>query len=211
MTDQTARSGADILAQHLGDDGKPVRRTAVAHICMRPDLIDEWHEANDELAAAQAEDAGKSRLGNGGVSKATQEKAERVRAIEEKIEAADVAFTFEKVGKTRHSEICDEHPPREGNHLDLMVGYNREAVDNAVAHESLVDPVFESCTKKGCKHESCGSWEALLRFLGPGEWQVIVEAVREVNEAVTTAPKSVLASRVLDRAASGSRQRARSA
>lgn len=211
MKDQSVRSGADILAAHVGEDGKPVRRTAVAHICMRPDLIDEWHKANDELAERQTEDAGKQRLGTGGVSKETKAAAERVRQIEEKIDAADEAFTFEKIGKTRYSEICEEHPPREGNQLDMMVGYNREAVDNAVALESLVDPVFESCTKKACKHESCGTWEALLRFLGPGEWQVIADAVREVNEAVTTTPKSVLASRVLDRAASGSRQRARGA
>lgn len=206
MADQTARSGADILAEI-----SPTVRTGVAHICMRPDLIDEWEKANDELMESQAADAGNKRLGTGGVSTRTKGLAEKVRTLEEQIEAADVAFTFHKIGKIRHSEICEEHPPRDGNNMDLMVGYDREAVDNAVVFESLVDPVFEECTKKGCKHKDCGTWQALLVFLGPGEWEEMTRVVREVNEAVTQSPKSVLASRILDRPASGSGRRGRGA
>ena len=204
MTDQPARSGADILAEL-----KPTVRTGVAHICKRPDLIDEWEKENDALIASEAEDRGKGRLGTGGVSAATKKQAQKVRDLEAQIEAADVAFTFHKLGKTRHSEICEENPPREGNLLDYQFGYNREAVDNAVVHESLVDPVFEVCGKKGCKHTDCGSWQALIALLGPGEWEEMASVVREISGAVNNAPKSLLASRILDRPASASRRRAR--
>jgi hypothetical protein len=208
MTDTNARSGAEILAMHVGDDGKLVTRTGVAHICMRPDLIDEWEKACEELAASEAADRGKNRLGQGGVSKETKSLAKRVQDLEAQIEAADVAFHFRRLDKTRHSEICDEHPPRDGNMLDYTVGYNREAVDNAVVHESLIDPVFELCERKGCKHETCGTWQALLKFLGPGEWEEMANVVRDLSGAVTTPPKSQAASRILDRAGSASRRRA---
>lgn len=198
------RSGADILAE-IQDAPD---RVAVAHICMRPDLIDAWETENDRLMELKAADSGNKRLGTGGVSAATKEQAEKVRAIEEQIEASDVAFSFHKIDKSRHSEICDEHPPRDGNMQDLMVGYNRDAVDNAVVHECLIDPVFDLCGKKACKHTNCGTWEALLKRIGPGEWQEMVQVVQGVNGAVTANPKSVLASRILDRPASGSRRRA---
>lgn len=197
-----ARSGAEILAEL---DPKP--RTGVAHICMKPALVDEWQKANSDLIDSQTADAGNGRLAQGGTSTKTRKAAERVRELEEQIEAADVAFTFRKLSKTRHSEICEENPPRDGNQMDLMVGYDRDAVDNAVVLEALIDPVFESCEKKNCPHESCGTWQQLLAFLGPGEWAEMVNVVRELNEAVTTAPKSVLASRILDRPGSASRRR----
>lgn len=208
MTDQP-RSGADVLALAQSDsDGKPVVRTGVAHICMRPDLIDEWQTANDALIKSKNEDAGKQRLSNGGVSSKTRELAKRVRELEDEIEKYDVAFTFKKLDKARHSEILDEHPPREGNLLDYQVGYNREAVDNAIAYEALVDPVFDLCERKKCTHEKCNTWQSLLKIIGPGEWEVIVQTVREVGGAVTGAPKSVVASRILDRPGSASKRRA---
>lgn len=203
MTDQP-RSGADILAEI-----KPTIREGVAHVCMRPDLIDEWEKANEELMRAQSESPGQGRLANG-TTAATKKLAQNVRDLEDQIEAADVAFRFRKISKTRHSEICDENPPRDGNLPDWQVGYNREAVDNQVVYESLVDPVFAMCAKKGCKHDGCGTWEALLKVLGPGEWSEMAAVVRDINGAVSTTPKSVLASAILDRPASGSRRRARS-
>jgi hypothetical protein len=209
MTDP--RSGADILALHRGEDDKPRKRTGVAHICMRPDLIDEWQDAQDHLVQCKVEDEGKGRLGQGGTSAKTRKAAERVQELEQQIEDADVAFTFEKLGKTRVSEIQDENPPRDGNMLDYSVGYNREAVDNTVVYESLVDPVFDRCSKKACKHDACGSWEALLKILGPGEWEELTSVVRELSGAVSAPPKSDLASRVLARRASGSGQRERGA
>lgn len=208
MTDQP-RSGADILAEI-----NPTSRTGVAHINMRPDLTDQFYEANDALIAAQAEEQTKSKNRmnpSAAVSDEVRALAEQVRAIEEQIEAADLAFTFRKIDKSRHAEICDENPPRDGNMMDWQVGYNREAVDNAVVLEALVDPVFEPCGRKSCKHEKCGSWEALLKLIGPGEWDEMVTVVREVMGAVKGAPKSQLASAILDRPVTASRRRARGA
>lgn len=205
MADKAARSGADILAAH-----QPVLAEAVAHICLRPDLVDAWTQANEALIEAESQKAGNERLGSG-TSPRAKELAQKVRDIEDEIAAHDLAFTFRGISKDRHSEICDEHPPRPDNNRDLMVGFNRQAVDNAVARECLVDPVFEDCTKKGCKHADCGSWQQFLAVCPPGEWDEIVTVVREVNGAVMKAPKSVLASRILDKGGSVSRRRARGA
>jgi hypothetical protein len=203
MSDQSARSGAKILEQI-----QPRKRVGVAHICMRPDLIDAWEKKNDELNASKAEDSGNSRLGAGGASAKTRKLAEEVRALEEQIDESDIAFTFESMSKARYAELCDENPPRDKNVLDFTVGYNREAVADATVLECLIDPVFEECTTKGCKHTDCGTWQQFLTICNPSEWQELVRVAQEVNEVVTESPKSLLASRILDKPASGRGRRA---
>lgn len=202
MTDEPL-SGAELLRDVRGR-----KRDGVAHICMKPGLVDDWERAHDALVESETEDRSKPRLGSGGVSAATKKLAENVSEIEQQIEESDTAFRFVSIGKDRYAEICDENPPREKNMLDFTVGYNREAVNSQTVFECLVDPVFDRCEKKGCKHQDCGTWEQMLLLLNPSEWGELVRITQEVNGVVTGAPKSQLASRILGRRGAGSRQRA---
>jgi hypothetical protein len=68
-------------------------------ICLRADLVDEFDDAEEELAASQVEDAQTPRLASG-VSARTKKLAEkRVRELEEQIEAAQVRFQFRSMSE----------------------------------------------------------------------------------------------------------------
>ena len=202
-------SGADLLARI-----KPRFREESTQICLRPDLLDEWEKANADLNEAQTEDARKGRLGTG-VSQTTKALAKRVHDIETEIDATAVMFRFRAMSKDRWQAICDNHPPREDNQIDLFAGYNRDAVTDAAVRECLYDPVFEDCTgiKPGtkdqlCDHEDCGTWQQFVKKVNPSEWKELRDTVNSANRSVVDAPKSALASSILSRHGSASRRRA---
>lgn len=189
MSDPKPVNGAQLLAEI-----QPQLREGAARICMRPDLIDEWTDANETLTEAQQADASNKRLGSG-ASAATRKLAKRVRELEEEIAKTEVRFVFRAIPKARYSVIVEEHPPREKNYFDLSVGYNREAVDNELVRVCLIDPEFDE-----------ESWQNFLDVCNPSEWDELVRVVRDVNGVQTTAPKSVAASLILDKRADSSRR-----
>lgn len=195
------QTGAQILA-----DIKPRPHEKGTYICLRADLVDDYYDLNEQLAESQTEDAASARLASG-VSAKTKKLAKQIRELEEQIEAAQVRFLFRSISKARFSELVDLNPPRDDNVYDLTVGYNRDGLQEAQVRESLVSPTFETCEQKGCQHNDCGTWQALLKVLNPSEYGELVRVSQEVNGVVTEAPKSLLASRILDKGASSSKRR----
>lgn len=189
MSDPKPVNGAQLLAEI-----QPQLREGGARICLRPDLIDEFMDAEQALAEAQVADASNKRLGSGSSAK-TRKLAQRVREIEEQVAATEVRFVFRAIPKARYSVIVEEHPPREKNYFDLSVGYNREAVDDELVRVCLIDPEFDE-----------ESWQKFLDVCNPSEWEELVRVVREVNGVQTQAPKSVTASLILDKRAGSSRR-----
>ncbi len=190
----TVTSGADILARI-----KPTRGTAEANICLRPDLLDRWSDLDTELASLRAENAERASTMSTAKrsTKVEREKAEEIQAVEAEIEAATVTFKFEAVSRDAYNALLDAHPPRKGNQFDMMSGYNRAAVEDALVRASLIDPLFEDCSTKGCDHSECGSWQQFLEVCNPSEWAELRQATNEANGSVSSAPKSLLASQVL--------------
>lgn len=201
MPDAQALTGAQILEQI-----KPKPHEKGTYICLRADLVDDYYELNDKLAESQTNDASSARLASG-VSAASKKLAKEIRDLEEQIEASQVRFLFRSISKARYSELVDLNPPRDDNVYDLTVGYNRDGLQEAQIRESLVSPTFEDCDKRGCQHDDCGSWQALLKVLNPSEYGELVRVSQEVNGVVTEAPKSQLASRILDKGGSSSKRR----
>lgn len=194
-------TGAELLARI-----KPKRRERGTHICLRPDLLDAWADAENALTKQIAEDAANKRLA-GGKSSAKQKKlAEAVEAIEAEIEDTQVRFVFQSMPKDEWRELCDAHPPRKGNQFDLITGYDVAAVNDAAVRKCMVSPVFEDCTKDGCVHEDCGSWQQFIGVCNPSEWDELRTTTTEVNGVVMDAPKSSLAARVLSRGGRGRAQ-----
>lgn len=183
------QSGADILARI-----KPRLREEQTQICLRPDLLDAWEEATTELAEQQAADVGSPRLGSA-ASKSAQKLAAKVQSIEAEIEATAIHFRFRAMSKDKWQALCANHPPRSGNDMDRMVGYDRDGVLDAAVRECLIDPVFDQA-----------AWAEFLEVCNPSEWEELRSTVNSVNRSVVDAPKSVLASRILSRRASGSGQ-----
>jgi hypothetical protein len=197
---QAPQSGAALLAKI-----RPRFREESTQICLRPDLLDEWEEATTELNASQVSDATNGRLASG-VSATTRELAKKVQGLEDQIEASAMTFRFRAMSKDEWQALCANHAPRPGNELDLFAGYNRDAVTDASVRECLYDPVFEDCSKVGCEHEDCGSWQQLVKSCNPSEWAELRSTVQSVNRSVVDAPKSVLASQILSRRGSASRR-----
>jgi hypothetical protein len=183
-------NGADLLAKI-----RPVMREESTQVCLRPDLIEAVIAADQELLASKAKDAsGGERMVHGGESPRTVELAEKVRALEEEVVEHSITFRFRAMSKDRWSALCDEHPPRPNNELDKYAGYDRDGVLDAAVRRCLFDPVFDDA-----------AWAELTKVLSDGEWKELTDTVNSLNRGVVDAPKSVLASQILDRAANTSR------
>ena len=180
-------TGAEILARI-----KPRLDEDWTEICLRPDLIAEHDEAKERLAEAQVR-VGPERLADGNTAESV-ELAEKVQALEVLIAESSVAFRFRGLSRDKFRVICDEHPPRPTNSYDLAVGYNTEALGDALVEASLIEPVFDDA-----------AWAELVEVISIGEWNELRRCAEKVNGSVVTeAPKSALASRILSSRANGS-------
>lgn len=199
-----AQTGADILSRV-----KPKRRRETADICLRADLIAEFHKEDAALNELKLQVNVRNRMHPGSEAVAESDEyvaqAKKVRKLEQAILAAMVQFTFESMSKDEWRALLDNHPPRGGNQMDHLVGYDRDTVLDLMVRRSLVSPVFEDCALPECEHEDCGTWEQLVSVINPAEWGELRDASNLANSAVVEAPFSELASRTLDRRASGSK------
>ncbi len=184
-------NGADLLKRI-----RPVMREESTQICLRPDLLDKWEEANTRLVDSQVNDSA-ARLGTG-VSTATKKIAAEVQAIEDEIEQHAIMFRFRAMSKDKWQALCDNHPPRKGNDMDSYAGYDRDAVLDAAVRECLFDPVFDDV-----------AWAEFVDVCNPSEWAELRATVNSVNRSVVDTPKSALASQILSQRGSASRSRAR--
>lgn len=176
-------SGAELLKRI-----RPVLAEEAVEICLRPDLIEAWNDANEELQALAAQGMKGARVG----SKPTAQikKAKQVQELEREIEESSVVFRFRALPKADWRALCDDHPPRPDNEVDQWTGYNRDAVLDQAVRDSLIDPVFDAA-----------SWDELGQTLSGGEWDELRKAANKVNRGVVESPKSVLASMILSKPA----------
>ena len=160
-------------------------------ICLRPDLIEQWDEANEALQEAVAKGMTGARVGT--KPPAHTEAAEMVQAIEEEIEKSSATFRFRALPKDEWRALCDDHPPRKGNEVDQWTGYDRDAVLDEAVRRSLIDPVFDD-----------ESWAELGTVISSGEWEELRKVANSVNRGVVESPKSALALQILTKHGSDS-------
>lgn len=188
-TSRAPTSGADLLKRI-----RPVLGEESVEICLRPDLIEAWSTANEELQALAAQGMKGARVGS--KPKAQIDLAKRVQSLEAEIEANSAVFRFQALPKDQWRALCDNCPPRQNNDVDQWVGYNRDAVLDLAVRESLVDPVFDD-----------KAWAELAQVINGGEWNELCKTANSVNRGVVESPKSVLASLILAKPGPGSKQR----
>lgn len=188
------QSGAELLARI-----KPQPKRVRFQICLRPDLLDEHEKAEAELQAARDEDERSPRL----ASKASGDTialAKRVQAIEAEIESTSPWFIMEQIPADEFSVLAETNPPRKGDQIDAMLGYDRIKVLGEAAKRGMVDPTFDD-----------DSWAELRKVLNISEWRAILEAADEANGSTKSLPKSRLAATVLTRPANASERQPASA
>lgn len=196
----TPQNGAEILARI-----KPRLMEDWVGICLRPDLIAAFEEADAALVASRRADVDrfaqelKKPTRVGAVPKAPTPSAEtkrnqkKVDAILAEIGDSEVKFHFRARTKDEFRELCDAHEPREGNLYDFQVGYNRTAVSDDLVYACLFDPVFETCTEDHqhfdpATGDGCGTWQHVLLVIGAGQWQRLTDLVNKINQSVVQEP-----------------------
>jgi hypothetical protein len=187
MSESETQSGADLLARI-----RPQKREESTQLILRPDLVDEWQKADDQLTNQRMADAANKRLASG-VSQTTRDLAKKVQKLEREIEKFAITFRFRAMSKDEYRALCDSHPPRQGDQVDQFTGYNRDAVLDAMVRACLYDPVFDDA-----------AWAEFVSVCNPSEWDELRDTVNSVNRGVVDAPKSVLASRILTKRGSAS-------
>lgn len=192
MSGPTPVDGAALLGS-LGSNFE--LREEACQIILAPKLLDEWQERQEALSEQIAKDAASPRLGKGKASAKTTKLAKELEEFEAgPLSAAAVWFRFRAVSKDVYRAICAKRPPRPGDQIDTYMGFNREAVDDDLIKMSLYDPVFADCTRKGCEHDDCGTWQQFTEKVNPGEWAELEKTCQEANRVVTKLPKSTLPS-----------------
>lgn len=160
---------------------KPQLRRIRTQVCLQPNLLEEWEDAQAALDAAQ--DATGGRL-NGEKAKAPKKLADRLAAIEAEIDKSSPWFEFEAMPIEKYQALAAKHPPRENDQMDIYYGHNRDAVIKELVRACLVDPVF-----------SDEGWREFMATCAPSEWAALRDAVTEVNGGSVKPPKSRQGSR----------------
>lgn len=152
-------------------------------ICLRADLLVAFEAAEAALAEQQRR-AGDSLGAGEGIEAAAQ----RVVDISDEMAAASAVFKLRAVGRRRWTALYAEHPPRPDDKRDAMTGFNRDAFFDALVKACIVEPEI-----------SDSDWEALANLLSAAQWDALVEAAWDVNQAGVDVPFSSAASRALNR------------
>jgi len=188
MPETQPQDGAAVLARI-----RPQRREVNTQLILRPDLLEAWDTANQQLQSQRIKDASNKRLASG-VSQTAKDLAKEVQKLERDIEKHAITFRFRSMPKDDWQALCDSHAPREGNQLDRFAGYNRDAVLDDAIRACMYDPVFDDA-----------AWAEFGAVCNPSEWQELRDTVNIVNSGVVDAPKSALASQILTKRGSTSR------
>lgn len=151
-------------------------------VSLRPDLQAAFEEAYSDYLESKTADAQRTgTVGAGAVSPETVRRKKKAERIRQQIIDASVRFVFRGLPRDEFRALCDEHPPRDGNQYDVYMGYDRQAVSDALVRTCLVDPVFDDA-----------SWAELLTIIGAGQWDKLREKAESVNGAVVQAPPKAL-------------------
>lgn len=205
-----AETGAELLGRI-----NPQRRVEETSVCLNANLITEFQREDAKLAEMMA-GGNPNRLNPGTAAVSSVDdalengtadvkaQARKVRKLETAVQDALVRFVFTALNKDEFRALCDNFPPRRGQQLDQVVGYDRDAAMDALVFRSLTSPTFEECTDRECTHDDCGTWQQLTKVINPAEWGELRDTANLANSGVVDAPKSALASLILDKRASTS-------
>lgn len=169
----------------------PARKTV--WLCMDAALEAEWDRTLAEYE--NAEDIDHSSL----EKPRTLEMAERLDAVRDRMRASEVGFTFERVGPWQGLALQSQHPPRDGNPIDRIRGFNIETYYPALIRaacvsvskrgedpEPIPDEVWDSLLGK----PAVGEIPAVVGTLNTSQTNKLIGAAQHVNDGETKVPPS---------------------
>lgn len=159
----------DILAQTK-------RREHTVRLCLAGDVAAEVERLEAELQATQSWVQQSLADAHPGA-----EIAKRIKEARERMEAAEVPFTFRALGAKAWSDLVAQHPGKEKDEA-----WDDETLGPALVAACAVDPVM-----------SPDDVDALFEQLNLGQRQELVGAAWSVNSEGTTVPFALHASAIL--------------
>jgi hypothetical protein len=172
----------------------PTRKTVT--MCMDGALQAEWERATEELDEAARNDA-RSSLAD---LPATTAVVDRLDEMRDRVQASEVTFLFERLGPWEDIALRADHPPREGNPVDRIRGFNIETFFPALVRASCVSVTGKDSPEPEAVPDDV--WEALLGSpatedqparrgsLNTKQVNQLIAAAEYVNNGETTVPPS---------------------
>lgn len=156
-------------------------------ICLRGDLQAEFERLEAQLVEAQRGTS--DSLAAGG---RVRELAEQIEALRAEMAAATVTFVLRAVPRRRWTALVAEHPPRDDQQLDRVLGVNEETFTSVLIRECTVDPQMAG-----------EQWDRLDEALTEFQWQKLFNAAWSLNARDVDVPFSHAASTILRASAAG--------
>ncbi|MEU8158046.1 hypothetical protein AB0B94_30705 [Micromonospora sp. NPDC048986] len=116
------------------------RPTRSVDLCLETELQDRFEVLEQQLAEASAATSRDKRLGSGAE---VRQLAEQIEALRAEMQDYVITFKLQAVGQRRWNDLLREHPPREGNEEDQVVGHNIDTFYDAAIQACAVDPVLD--------------------------------------------------------------------
>lgn len=149
-------------------------------VCTRLDLVAQWRQLGQELAATRLQAAADPRLAGDG----TGDLLQRMEALREQVEAATVTFRLRALSRKRWLDLVERHPARPAEEEDVRMGVNRDTFLPALIRASTVSPELTDET-----------WTALLdpdgELLTTQQWRQLWRACWNLNMQQADLPFSV--------------------
>ena len=165
------------------------RAETTVEFCSDLSLQSEWEAASGEFADARRNPSG--RMADPEVRAA----AEKVRELEDAMEAAILVFKVRALPRKRWQELIAAHPKRDDSEQDETYGVNVSTFFDAVASEpGSIYAVNFKATDEVVDFDPSQEWSALADDMTDGQYNDFVEAFLKVNRLSTTRPFSRAAS-----------------
>ena len=176
---------ADVMASQ-----KNGRRRVTSRVCFSPDIDKQYREMEAELEAAYEVEQSRDPEKPSGRRLAEEPKSHQIAKQMADLIAENAESFYELVFEQarRHDwlHVRTAHPPRDGNANDAGM-FNSETFGPAAIELCLVDPEPSDDTMKFFEEN-----------LSNGEWERLTLTVWALNEGTRDAPKSLLASSILN-------------
>lgn len=149
---------------------RAVRRVPV---CLRADLVDEYETLEAQLNKAKA--AAEDSLGG---DPRVAELTARLEELRAEMGEATVEFVIRALPEKQFTKVLTEHPPREGDKRDAVMGWN-------------IDDVVEQLIRRGTEEPNLDDedWQILLEeTLNRATYAQLTNAAWSVNDKDVSVP-----------------------
>lgn len=168
MAASTPRKKKQDVKKLIAESKRAVR---TVQVCLRADLVDEYETLQAKLRKL---DAGDSLGGHPDAGPIT----DRLAELRGQMEDATVEFRIQGLARRAYTALVAEHPAREGNKADEMLGMNIDDVVEQLIRRGTIDPVLDD-----------DDWTALLEdALTEATYEALTNAAWSANKRDVSVP-----------------------